>query len=61
MKLVEGEGFYRLVPVHTAGNYTPNKNQPILFETEDELMQYFKDNPSLIEYSLIKVVNCRIE
>jgi hypothetical protein len=47
------------VPIHTAGDYT--SRTPILFDTEEKLMQYFEEHPFLIEYSLIKVSNYRVE
>ena len=60
MQLIEGEGFYRLVPLHTAGDTTPDQGRQLLFGTDEQVLAYFEAHPMLIAYELTKISTCEV-
>lgn len=60
MQLIEGEGFYRLVPLHTAGDISPDQGRVLYFEKDEHVLEYFDKHPMLIGYELTKISTCEV-
>jgi len=60
MQIIEGEGFYRLVPLHTAGDISPDQGRMLYFENDETLIAYFEAHPMLIGYELTKISTCEV-
>lgn len=60
MQIIEGEGFYRLVPLHTAGDVTLDQGKQLLFGTDEQVLAYFDAHPMLIGYELTKISPCEV-